>query len=1112
MRNILSIIVLCLGTGIACNVAYSQNGKPLKKITKNYFVMPDGITEQDYIPNTIIFKVKAEFRKQCTNENINISALQDVLNDIGGKELHKKFPRHTPPEQITNKTGQKLADLSLIYQLKYESNTSIEDAINMLYNAGVLEYACLKVTTKPLYTPNDTYAVQYNLTNIKAYEAWDIEKGDTNVVIGITDTGFELTHDDLGGIKYNYSDPIDGSDNDNDGYIDNFQGWDFAMGDNDPTYLTHSHGVSVTGVACGTPDNSVGVAGVGFNCKYLPVKIMDDLTNTLQVNEYEAIVYAADHGCKVINCSWGGTITPGSYGQDVITYAVINKDAVVVASVGNNGNMDVFYPASYDYVISVGNIKSDDTKSGGSCYGYYVDLFASALSIYTTAPGNTYTTASASSYTAPQVSGAAALLRSHFPNYSALQIGQLLKSSADVIDTLSGNSSYVGLMGAGRLNIYKALTDSTSPGIKMVSQSITDGNDENYYTNDTLSISAEFANYLAPTSNLTVTLSTNNPNVSILNSSVNIGAVGTLSVANNSSNPFKIKLLTGASINEEIALQVTYTDGVYTSFEYIVFRINQNYLNIVPNQISTTLTGNGRIGFNGTAQSGGMGLNYKSTALVYASSFMIGNSASQVSDGMYGVTVSMDGIYDNDFSNLDPITEVIPSVYADNDYYTKFNDDSATSKLNVEVSQRTFAWDETGYDDFIIVEYDITNKSGSTLSNLYAGIFTDWDILYYTLNAAHVDTAYNIGYAKSLTHNSYAGIHLISGGDFISYAIDMNEMNGSVGYYNDLGFSGTDKFTMLSTMRDSAGYTGYTYGEEIGNSVSAGPFSLNANESKKIAFAIMVGGESLNDLRDIATMADFKYELMYAPVIDLSKGTVNVSCYGLCDGEGEFPMIGGAAPITYQWNDANNQTTAQATGLCAGLYTFIATDANGYTDSITVGINEPDSITASFSVNQSSSQSACDGSVNITVSGGTGFYSYLWNDSLSQTDSVATGLCVGEYAVMVTDENGCEFYDTVQVSFTTSVNELNINPGINTYYPNPTSGKLTILLNVEKTGNYEMNIYNVTGEKVFDIMNGKLSEQGYQYTFDLSTLPEGVYFIQLTSDETSQAQKLLIAK
>src|SRR5690606_30335277 len=125
-------------------------------------------------------------------------------------------------------------DLSLLYELTHDPSHSLEAVQQVLLATGLVEYVEPLYQRVPLYQPNDpssdsTKTTQAYLKVIKAYDAWAVQKGDTNIVIGILDTGFRLTHDEIKNkIKYNYDDPIDGIDNDGDGLIDNFVGWDFA--------------------------------------------------------------------------------------------------------------------------------------------------------------------------------------------------------------------------------------------------------------------------------------------------------------------------------------------------------------------------------------------------------------------------------------------------------------------------------------------------------------------------------------------------------------------------------------------------------------------------------------------------------------------------------------------------------------------------------------------------------------------------------------------------------------------------------------------------------------------------------------------------------------------
>ena len=157
----------------------------------------------------------------------------------------------------------------------------------MLYNTDEVEYAQPKYIQKVEFTPNDPSYTgnsgQYFINKIQCPAGWDIQKGDTNVVIGIVDSGTDWDHPDLAAnVKLNYLDPIDGVDNDGDGYIDNYRGWDLAgadynvvVGDNNPMIMgsNNTHGSHTSGDACAVTNNGTGVASPGFNCKFMPDKM-----------------------------------------------------------------------------------------------------------------------------------------------------------------------------------------------------------------------------------------------------------------------------------------------------------------------------------------------------------------------------------------------------------------------------------------------------------------------------------------------------------------------------------------------------------------------------------------------------------------------------------------------------------------------------------------------------------------------------------------------------------------------------------------------------------------------------------------------------------------------
>ena len=300
------------------------------------------------VPGRLIVKLKPTSADQFRRPGpaALAPALRTTLSRLGAA-AQAKFPASVAPGP--NRPGA--VDLGLLYEVRVPASASLDDTRRQLLKTGLVEYVEPLYSYPPLQQPNDPLADstrangQYHLKNIRAYRAWDVTQGDTSIVIGIVDGGTRLTHEDLATqFQPNRQDPIDGLDNDGDGYVDNYYGWDFADHDNDPGRDPSSvHGILVAGCAAGATNNGKGIAGVGYRCRFLPLKIYPS-TPTGSFGGYEAIVYAADHGCQIINLSWGAPGGYSQYEQDVINYAAINHDVVVVAAAGNTAADLDFYP------------------------------------------------------------------------------------------------------------------------------------------------------------------------------------------------------------------------------------------------------------------------------------------------------------------------------------------------------------------------------------------------------------------------------------------------------------------------------------------------------------------------------------------------------------------------------------------------------------------------------------------------------------------------------------------------------------------------------------------------------------------------------------------------
>jgi serine protease len=824
--------------------------------TSQQFRIPKHISQDDYYQGKLVVKVKAEFGAVCRTGGVEIASVNDALQRMNAFSITKKFPLHKSPETTYNSRGEKQVDISTIYDVSFDPVIPVEKAVNLLLATGKVEYAEPVYKMQLLYNPNDPdTASQYYLALIRAYDAWDISQGDSNLVVGVTDTGTDLDHPDLAaGIKYNYNDPINGIDDDNDGYIDNFMGWDVGQNDNDPS-IDIVHGSFVSGLAGAVTDNGVGMAGPGFKVRYLPVKISN---NGQLTAAYEGIVYAADHGCHVINCSWG-SFASSQLGQDIIDYATFNQNSLVVGASGNSNNEAPFYPASYKNVLSVTGTNSTDTKWVNSSYGAFVDISAPGEAVYSTIFDNTYSFSSGTSFAAPIVAAAAALIKTQYPFYTPGQIAEQLRATADDIYGIPANVPFDKKLGKGRLNMHRALTENPK-SVRMEDLSITDNNDNAFVGNDTLDIVVDLKNYLQPLNNLTVTLTSNNPGITILNGTINPGFMFMMGTYSNTSNPFKVIIGPSLPINAKVTFTLNFSDAGYSDWQIFDLVVNVDYINVLVNDVGTTITSRSRIGYN-IVQAQGIGFTYNDGPSVwYEGGLMIGTDTARVSDQIFGSPTS---VVSTDYVSMLNVHKVDPPVYSEFDLDSRFNDSGAGSAtLEIEVDQNTYAWSNVPDSKYVIVEYIISNQGANNLNNLFAGIYADWDIGAVVDNRADYDAPRKMGYAFN-TGNPvlYTAIKQLTPGGNNCYSLENDGSSGSIGIYN--GFTQEEKYLTLSTQRLQAGQSGN--GNDVSHTVASGPHTIPSGDSIKVAFAL-IAGEDLASIQASADAAQVKYNSLNIPI------------------------------------------------------------------------------------------------------------------------------------------------------------------------------------------------------------------------------------------------------
>ncbi len=378
-----------------------------------------------------------------------------------------------------------MAPLSLFTNMKSRTLVS-------LFTQGFL-FCFFVVNALPVQalTPDDEFiSDQWYLENIGAFEAWDTHTGDGSVVVAVLDTGIDLDHPDLEENIWVNGGEIadDGIDNDDNGFIDDVNGYDFVDDDGSPIPNADetfdegavSHGTVIAGIIGAVGDNGEGVAGIVWDAQLMSVRILDNEGIGDSNLAREGVEYAMENGADVINLSFTG------FDFDDVLRETIEEayeaGIVVVAAMGNadNGGINIdlhpIFPACFgeraeeDWILGVAATDVNDVKADFSNYGAEcTDISAPGEDIFSAVyqdddweefvDGFYQDSWSGTSMAAPMVAGAAALLKSAYHSLTPDDIKTILRLSVDPV-TATGDAQ--GKMGAGRLNVATALTLAAS--------------------------------------------------------------------------------------------------------------------------------------------------------------------------------------------------------------------------------------------------------------------------------------------------------------------------------------------------------------------------------------------------------------------------------------------------------------------------------------------------------------------------------------------------------------------------------------------------------------------------------------------------------------------------
>ena len=455
--------------------------KPLLPILAFFLCFSIAEAQQPYAKNRLLVKVKETARSPefwIQQSILTLNKVHNVnhttaLNRLSQNDL---YVIHFVTDQEINSAIQSYKETGLF---------SIVEPDYIGYGGGKM------MTTMDL--PNDQYFErQWGLVNDGSFTlstatndsdidmelAWDIEKGSSNIVVAILDSGVKLNHPELKDRLWQNDQEtgLDGMDNDQNGYIDDTNGWDFANGDRNPSD-DHGHGSNVTGIVGAEANNEIGYAGVDQNCRLMIGKILDSDNSGFYSWWIEAIYYAVDNGARVINMSVGGS-SYSSLMQEAVDYAY-EKGVTIVACMMNFNVGQEYYPAAYQNTIAVGSTNSDDSRTepffwdqnSGSNFGPHIDLVAPGNFIYglrynSDTNFNTYW--GGTSQSTPLVTGVASLLLAQDPLRTPDDIRNILNSTAeDMIGDGTDVPGWDPYYGNGRLNAHAALSFGTTSITKL---------------------------------------------------------------------------------------------------------------------------------------------------------------------------------------------------------------------------------------------------------------------------------------------------------------------------------------------------------------------------------------------------------------------------------------------------------------------------------------------------------------------------------------------------------------------------------------------------------------------------------------------------------------------
>ena len=814
--------------------------------------------DEHIIPGYVVVKLKETSAVGSGVSIMSVDGVDRVSQRFEVKAANKMFPMIDRLSLQKRATIKGLDRLQHIYQMEidesldpmrvaraYQALPEVEYA-EPLYRRKITSYSdspgwfeASPIMVDPI---DPLYSDQTHLPHISLPQAWDVIKGEEgNVLIAVLDGGTDWEHADLRANIYTNPNeiPNNGIDDDNNDFIDDVNGWNFPDDSPNPRGLTStpqsaSHGTQTAGVVGAVTNNNSGIAGGSWNAQIVPVNVACEEDDGSICFTPGGFFYAIAIGADIVNASFGG---PGRSAlvQDLVE-TLYENGALVVTSAGNEGqNNDLVpsFPANYDNVMSVcWTGKNFDRINTSSNFGISVDVCAPGSSINVTNPRGLYSTNSGTSFSSPLAASVAALVMTQNPTWTVDQVREQVRVTSDDISSVNNTIRYRGRIGKGRVNALRALTESV-PAVRVLSAEISDASGSSRIgPGEQADVTLELINYLAPVSNLSLTMESSSIHVTVNEPTINVGSIATDERA---TAVFTVTAANEVPLNEVVNLIIRMDDGAsYQDVDATSTTLNSTNHNT--GVIEVSILEDGNIGFDGFDESSfGRGFRYFGDNYLFEGGLVMGSGAGRVSDNIRGETTLEDDFLREEGTSFG----IDDGRVTDEEGTVVLLDDPADTPNNIRVRQDSYADSREENNDFIIFRYLIDNIGLAPISNFHAGMFFDWDALEDPFNNySDYDSERRMGIFHDEPADQatiYWGTRLLSD----NVTEHFKALNHAVDEFNN-----SDKWSYIS----GGIQTPNQESVDVSTLMSGGPFTIDPGQTIEVAFAV-VGATTLADLQ-----------------------------------------------------------------------------------------------------------------------------------------------------------------------------------------------------------------------------------------------------------------------